>query len=120
MGTADAGADERRDAPPGSEIEIGVGEEHPGRVAAFIQIEAAAARTELGVAAECLERRARAVFSREIGAQPVVQGVADADTIKCRVAYVDLIHPPACGPDERRVGLEMIEGREVLLADPDV
>jgi len=29
IGEADAGADERRDAPPGAEIEIGVGEEQP-------------------------------------------------------------------------------------------
>ena len=79
IGAAHTGSDERRQTPPGAEIEIDVGEEHRRLMIAVIGIEASAARAEFGVAAEGLELRAGAIFASDIEAQPVVPLIADAE-----------------------------------------
>src|SRR6202042_3715564 len=43
---ADAGTDERRQAPPGAEVRIGVDQSNPARIAALIDVGASAAARE--------------------------------------------------------------------------
>src|SRR4029077_4971109 len=77
----DAGADERGDAPPGAEIDIGVGEEHQARQVGAVVVdvsEGAAERAELAVD-RALDGRSVAILRSDVAAQPVVEDVADAD-----------------------------------------
>src|SRR5262245_39425926 len=107
--------------PPGAEIEIAVKHPDPGLMAAVIDIKAAAAaRTDLGIAADHLERHPGAILAGDVGTQPVVPGVADTEADEGRALHVLLIDPPTCGPDERIVGLSVRKVREALQADADV
>jgi len=74
---ADADADERRDVPPGAEIDIGVGHEQPFRFAGVVVV-----RQDDGAEAGDLlavEMRVGAIFRGRVEAQPVVQLIADAE-----------------------------------------
>src|SRR5437764_15194276 len=99
---AGADADERREAEPGTEIDIGVGHHDDSRVIAVILVEAAAARTEFGVAAEGIELRLGAILGRRIEAQPGIPLIADAAADEECVARVLLVDAPARRPNEAR------------------
>ncbi len=122
-GAAGAGADERRQAPPGAEIKIEVGKEHRCLMIAVKVVEAPGTeRAELRKAADRLELRAGAVFAGEIEAKPVVPLIADAAADEDGVLDVLLIDAPARRPDcaRSRVCLVELELLEVLHADADV
>src|SRR5262249_5882169 len=109
-GGADAGADKGRKAPPGAEIDIGVGQEHRRRDVALHDVETvAAAGSEFGEAAGRFEARPGAIFAGHIEPQPVVPGVADAHAEDGTVLDVFLHDRPTRWPDEYRVGLAVIE-----------
>src|SRR5256885_1842478 len=115
-----ADADERGEAHPGAELDVGVGHQHPGRMVGLVDVEAAAERAELGVAADRLERVLHAVFGRGVEPQPGIPLEADAAADEGGVAHLALIDAPARRPDERLVGLGVVELLEVLCADADV
>src|SRR2546423_4523500 len=75
---AGADADERGQAHPGAEIDVGVGHQHGGGMVSVINVEAAPARAELGVAADHLELRLGAILGSRIEAQPGIPLEADA------------------------------------------
>ena len=87
---------------------------------AVIDVEAAAARAELGVAADRLELHLGAVFTGDVEAQPVVPGIAEADAEEERVLDVLLVDAPARRPDEAAIGLLKSNRLELLVADADV
>src|SRR4029077_3338905 len=71
--STDAGADERGDAPPGTEIDIGVGEEHQARQVGAVVVdvaEGAAERAELAVY-RALQARGVAILRGDVAAQPI-------------------------------------------------
>ena len=74
---ADAGADERGHAPPGAEIGVGVGKNHPLRLGAVIGIGAEPTDIRDRVFAE--ELRIAAPFTGDVGAEPVVELVTGAE-----------------------------------------
>ena len=102
VGHAEARTDVRRQAPPGAEIEIGVGHEHPLGLAARVVVDAWPAGGEDVVRA--VEVRLAAIFAGEIGAEPVVELVADAETEKRRAvpAHSDRVTDNVLGTSYRR------------------
>ena len=68
---ADTGADEGRHAPPGAEIDVGVGEEQPFRLAGIVVVRQDDV-AELGDLL-AVEMGVAAVFAGDVGAQPVVE-----------------------------------------------
>src|SRR6185503_1374857 len=74
---ADTGADERGDVPPGTEVDIGVGENDPLVLGAVVGVDADAA--DIGDAVSTVELRIAAILTGHVGAEPVVDLVADAE-----------------------------------------
>src|SRR3984957_20307119 len=76
--STDAGADERRDTPPGAEIGIDVDQSNPARIAALVDVGENCARERRYIGAG--KAYPRAVLTGDIGTEPVVELVADAET----------------------------------------
>src|SRR5207245_1300208 len=78
---ANAGADERRHAPPGSEIHIGVGQSQPFRLAGGVSVNAGRryARIAEDKNIASVEIGFTAILAGDVGAKPVVELVTDAD-----------------------------------------
>src|SRR5262245_24076539 len=119
-GAADARADERRQAPPRAEIEVHVGEDHRCLVVEIIDVEAAAARAELGVAADRLALAGAAELAGDVGAEPGVPLITETEADESDVLDVLLVDAPPGRPHERGVGLGMVEVAEALASDADV
>jgi len=74
------GADEGREAIPGAEIHVGIGEEHPGFQVSLIAVDAGGR-----VAAESVDARSGAIFDGAVEAQPIVVFVAETAADEERV-----------------------------------
>src|SRR6266481_6294095 len=83
-------------------------------------VEAAAARAELGEAADHLAFAGGAVFAGHVEAQPVVPLVTDTEADEGGVLDVPLIDAPARRPHEGGVGLGVDEIGELLASDTDI
>jgi outer membrane immunogenic protein len=121
IGATNAGADERRQAPPGTEVDIEIGQRDDRAVVAVIDVEEAAAGAII-VAADRLELDVGAIFAGQIETQPAVPLIADAGADEDRVLDVLLVDAPRRGPRAAGgdVGLREIERLEALCADADV
>jgi hypothetical protein len=86
---ADARADEGRHAPPGTEIDIGVGEEQPLRLARMVVVGQDNAAELCDLLA--VEMGVAAIFAGDVGAQPIVELEAAAEREKRRA--VELQEP---------------------------
>src|SRR5262245_58131328 len=73
---ADARADEWRDRPPGAEVDVGVDESDPLRLAGGVVVGGIARTNEITI--ECVEARLAAILTRHVSAEPVVPLIADA------------------------------------------
>ena len=84
-GKAGAGADEGRDAVPGAEIDVAVEEEDRRGEVALRRLVGHAGNAGAGIEVDAivdLEALREAVFARDVGAQPAVELIADADAGK--------------------------------------
>src|SRR5437016_947945 len=77
---ANAGAYEGRNRPPGPEIDIGVDQRNPLRLAGGIIVGEVASTKE--VAIERVEAGLAAIFAGHIGAEPAGPLIADTSTIE--------------------------------------
>src|SRR5579871_946987 len=117
---ADTGADIRREAPPGSEIDIAVCEEQPFGLLRSIEI-----RAEAGGAAI---READQVKAVEIGVATILSGHVDAEPAVEPVAATEI--EDASGIKSRRLvercetrierGVGVLHARDALIAEADV
>src|SRR5262245_42954752 len=85
---ANASADERRNGPPGAEVDISVDERHPLRLASAVVI------GEVGpveVSIERVKARLAAIFAGHVGAEPVVPLIADTQAIERRTVESTLV-----------------------------
>ena len=110
---ADAGADERRHAPPGAEIDIGVGENDPLVLGGMIGVGADAAR--IGDAVGAVELRIAAIFTGDVTAEPVVELVADAEAEDARGVEAVMLHRRGQGCVER-----VVQPVDALIAESDI
>ena len=110
---ADAGTDERRHVPPGAEIDIGVGENHPFRLGGVIGVGVQAAREGDGVRSE--ELRIAAVLTGNVRAEPVVDLVTDAEAEDAGGVEAEVLN--------RRGGRSVehvVEAVDPLIAESDI
>ena len=116
---ANAGADERRQAPPGAEIEVSIEHEHFRGVRAVILVEAGgAARTEFVIAADHLELRRRTILASGIEAQPIVDLIADAEIDEDGIVGLFCTIVQLAGHTKLGIGLEMIERSNLCTPTP--
>src|SRR5215468_6817160 len=85
----DARADERRDRPPGSEIDIGVDESHPLRLAGLVVVGEVVAGVE--VAVERVKARLASIFAGHVSAEPAGPLIANTRAIERRTVKATLV-----------------------------
>src|SRR5262245_35447233 len=88
-GDADARTDERRDGPPGAEVDIGVDESDPLRLAGPVVVGEVVAGVE--VAVERVETGLAAIFAGHVSAEPAVPLIADASAVERRAVESALV-----------------------------
>src|SRR5215813_15509355 len=77
-GNADTRADERRDGPPGAEVDIGVDERDPLRLAGRVVVGIEGTRAGVEEAVERMKARFATIFTGYVGAEPAVPLISDA------------------------------------------
>src|SRR5215471_1866596 len=77
-GNADTRTNERRDRPPGAEVDIGVHERDPLRLAGAVVVGIEGSRAGVEEAVERVKARLAAILSGYVRAEPAVPLIADA------------------------------------------
>jgi len=113
--SADTGADERRHAPPGAQIDIGVAENDPFRLGGVIGVDAER-RPRVGKVIRSKELRIAAILTGDVGTEPVVDLVTDAEAEDARGAEAVVLN--RCGVAD---GVEhVVQTLHALIAEADV
>src|SRR5207302_4125164 len=108
-----AGADERRYAPPGAEVDIGVGESQPLGCGGVRGVAAEAAWE--GDEVETVEIRITAILAGNIAAKPRVELITDAEAEDARSVKAQVLTRRSVGGVER-----VIEPLDALIAKSDI
>src|SRR5689334_25261825 len=90
-GHANAGADEGRNRPPGAEIDIGVDERNPFRLAGSILVGVVRSSARVEEAIERVEAGLAAIFAGHVSTKPAVPLIADASAIERRTVEATLV-----------------------------
>src|SRR6266704_4312678 len=110
---AGAGADERRYAPPGAEVDIGVGESEPFGFGGVIGVSAEA--TGEADEVKTVEIRIAAILAGNIPAEPGVEPITDAKAEDTRGVKGQVLAGRSIGGVER-----VIQPLDALIAESDI